>query len=276
MTEALDTTTGELVPIERDSGPGHGSLGMLGEAIRLADVIADTEMVPAALRGRPAAVVAVVLAGHELGLGPMQSLAQVHLINGRPSLAAEAMRGLAMAHGHTIIPDANEDAATVRCRRRDWPPDQWAKFVFTMGDAERAGLAGHGVWKQYPRAMLTARATAEACRAIFPDVLAGLSYTPEEAGGVIDIPADEDDASWSGGHDSTDPAPAKKAPPIAPGESFPAAVVELVAEVESLDPEQRNAIGVYMAAQRIPWPPDTATQARRIQRWLEANERESR
>jgi hypothetical protein len=273
MTEALDTTTGELVPIERDSGPGHGSLGMLGEAIRLADVIADTEMVPAALRGRPAAVVAVVLAGHELGLGPMQSLAQVHLINGRPSLAAEAMRGLAMAHGHTIIPDANEDSATVRCRRRDWPPDQWAKFVFTMGDAERAGLAGHGVWKQYPRAMLTARATAEACRAIFPDVLAGLSYTPEEAGAIIDIPAaDSDDASWAGGHDSTEPTPPAPDPTPDAGPSND----EIIRRMNALSSADQDGLSAYLQHAGIPTPPRSPVQFRKVARWLEVNERDSR
>ncbi len=41
----------------------------------------------------------------------------------------------------------------------------------------------------YPRRMLFARATSELCDSLFPDVLAGFSYTPEELGAE---PAEED------------------------------------------------------------------------------------
>jgi hypothetical protein len=56
-----------------------------------------------------------------------------------------------------------------------------------MKDAQQAGLAGRGAWKTYPRAMLLARATSELCRMIFADVVAGLSYTPEEASSIAGV-----------------------------------------------------------------------------------------
>jgi hypothetical protein len=49
-----------------------------------------------------------------------------------------------------------------------------------MADATKIGVAGKPTWKSYPRQMLSARATSELCRLIFPDALGGISYTPEE------------------------------------------------------------------------------------------------
>jgi len=59
-----------------------------------------------------------------------------------------------------------------------------ATVSWSMKDAQLAGLAGRGAWKTYPRAMLLARATSELCRMLFADVVAGLSYTPEEAASI--------------------------------------------------------------------------------------------
>ena len=174
----VDVVTGEMMPAP--IRPYRDTFGILDAAIRLADVIADTELVPEVLRGRREAVVAVVLTGHELGLGPMQSLQTIDLIHGRPTLSPEGMRALVLSQGHALIVEANDTAATIKCHRREWASGTWASFTFTIADAERAGLLGKFAWSTYPRAMLTARATGEACRATFADVLAGVSYTAEE------------------------------------------------------------------------------------------------
>ena len=190
----VDVVTGEILPHvshQRDT------FGVVSDAIRLADVICDTEMVPQVLRNRPEAIVAVMLMGYELGLGPMQSLQSIDLIQGRPELSAEGMRALVLAAGHTIIVDATDERATAKCHRRDWSPDAWVPFTFTMHDAERAGLAGKDNWKKYPRSMLSARVTTEGCRSVFPDVIGGVSYTAEEIDpdrAIAPPPAVDDDA----------------------------------------------------------------------------------
>ncbi len=103
MSDQTESTA--VVPIEVSRPAGlaarveRDTFGVLGDAVRLADVISDTELVPNPLRGRPDAVVAVVLAGHELGLGPMQSLQTIDLIQGRPSLSPEGMRALVLSRG---------------------------------------------------------------------------------------------------------------------------------------------------------------------------------
>src|SRR5262245_22174395 len=62
---------------------------LLGPAAELARTVTGTEFVPAALRRNPAAITAAILYGDEIGLGPMQSLSKVHIIDGRPTIAAE-------------------------------------------------------------------------------------------------------------------------------------------------------------------------------------------
>jgi hypothetical protein len=165
---------------------------------KLAQRIASTPFVPGALRGKPESVLAAVLYGAELNLGPMQSLASIHVIDGRPAAAPELMRALIARAGHRItVVENTDDSVTLDGQRSD--TGATARVTWSMADAQRANLLGKGAWKTYPRAMLLARATSELARMLYADVIAGLSYTPEE---VASIEAPE----W------TDDPPASPAP----------------------------------------------------------------
>jgi hypothetical protein len=153
---------------------------------KLSQRISNTPFVPTALRGKNEAVLACVLYGAELGLGPMQSLNSIHVIEGRTAMSPELMRAMVARHGHRI--DVVENSATV-CEVKGMRSDtgSTATVRWTMEDAKLAGLAGKNNWKTYPRAMLLARATSELCRIVFPDVIAGLSYTPEEVSSIAGV-----------------------------------------------------------------------------------------
>ena len=188
---------------------------MLGPAAELAGQIARTEFVPGALRNKADAITACVLYGHELGIPPMQALAKIHVIDGRPAMAAELMRATVLRAGHRIwVEEATSTRVTVCAHRTDWPDDQVAKVTWTMDDAKRAGLDSKQNWRKYPRAMLTARASSEMCRLNFPDVLGGISYSLEELedGDVIDAElVDESGDQPTPTQTRTGPAP-RKAP----------------------------------------------------------------
>ena len=140
---------------------------------RLAGMIAYTEFVPASYRGNEAAVAAAILYGREVGLPPMTSLREIYVLDGRPALYAEAMRGLVLAEGHEFeYREATGATCTARARRRG--STKWAEVTWTLDDARRAELIRpRSNWQKYPRAMLKARATAELCRDLFSDVLHG-------------------------------------------------------------------------------------------------------
>lgn len=151
--------------------------------MRLSTRVADTAMVPKPLRGRPHEVLAVMLHGAELGLAPITALRSIHIIEGQPTASAQLMRALILREGHVLQwREVSSDKVVLYGKRRDTGSD--ALVTWTLDDAKRANLLGKGNWKTYPRAMLAARATSEVARLLFADVLHGLSYTPEEVGGV--------------------------------------------------------------------------------------------
>jgi hypothetical protein len=155
-----------------------GGIPHLEQYLELAERVARTAMVPASFRNKPDEVLAVVLYGAELGIGPMQALQQINFISGKPSPAAELQRALIMEAGHKFVLTTNNEVATARCKRLDW--DDYEETTFTMLDARVAGITGGDNWRKYPDQMLAARVTSKAARMWFADVIAGMSYTPEE------------------------------------------------------------------------------------------------
>lgn len=113
----------------------------------------------------------------ELGYPPMQALRSMHVIEGRLAMSSDAMLALAMRAGAVVVYHrADAEVCDLTLTRGQ----SSIRSTFTVGDAKRAGRWGKaGPWSQYPHAMLRARAVAFACRALFPDQLAGL-FDPDE------------------------------------------------------------------------------------------------
>lgn len=168
-----------LMPYARSAEPTSRQwVELMQPAIELAKAVAGTDFVPRGLRENPAAITAAILYGDEVGLGPMQALARIAVIDGRPALAAEAQRALILAAGHDLwIEEATITRCTIAGRRRD--SDATSRVTWTLDDAKRAGLAGKRNWRTYPRQMLLARASAELARAVFADAIGGLAATEE-------------------------------------------------------------------------------------------------
>lgn len=167
------------------------TLQTVDEAMKFGKMLADSDFAPKDFRGKPASCVLAVQHGAEIGLGPMQSIQSVAVINGRPSIWGDA--ALALAMGSAVCEYVREriegdgDSLTAICetKRRGYPSASLTQF--SVADAKRAGLWGkQGPWSQYPKRMLQLRARGFALRDSFPDVLKGL-VTGEEA---QDYPAD--------------------------------------------------------------------------------------
>jgi hypothetical protein len=177
-----DRSTADLVVAARREHT-DGWIAVVQPVAELAAQVAATDFVPKALRDKPAAITAAILFGRELDMPPMHALSNIHMVEGKPTLAAETMRAMVLAAGHELgYGEVSGSICQVKGRRAG--ATEWTIVTWTIADAQRAGVANKGVWKSYPRQMLTARATAELCRMIFPDVTHNIRATEElEDGG---------------------------------------------------------------------------------------------
>jgi hypothetical protein len=166
-----------------------GWAGQVQAVSHLAAKIAGSPFIPAGLRGSDTAVTAAILAGRELGVGPMTALQHFHVVDGRVGMSAQLMRALVFAHGHTIRVVELNNARCALIGRRAGDSHDSPEVVWTITDARQAGLTGRPNWQRYPRAMLFARCTVELCRALFPDVIGGMSYASEELDDLANAPA---------------------------------------------------------------------------------------
>jgi hypothetical protein len=149
-----------------------------------AQALVESGFLPRAVN-TPEKALAIMQTGKELGLGPMQALRSIHIIEGKPTMSADLIAGLALAKvpGSMLrVAESTDKVCRIEAARHGQQP---TTFSFSAEDAKNAGLLGKDNWRKYPRAMLRARCMTETCRAVFPDAVMGL-YDPDELGAVTD------------------------------------------------------------------------------------------
>ncbi len=134
-----------------------------------------------------AQAVVKVLAGREMGFGPIASMTGVHIVQGKPTIGANLLGAAIKGSGrydYRVIELTNDRAEIAFMQNGQ----EIGRSVFTMDDARQAGLANKGgSWKMYPRNMLFSRAMSNGARWYCPDVFSGVTpYTPEEMGAEVE------------------------------------------------------------------------------------------
>lgn len=164
----------------------------LGHANQIASFMANSNFVPLPLRQKSKGVfksvdeltmdvTAIIMAGASVGYDPFQAVQQMFIVHGSPAMYARSMVALVKSHGHKVDQlAASAQSVTVRARHRD--ESDWQEFTWDMDRANRAGYTSNPKYKTNPQEMLYAKAATEACRRMFPEVLAGISpYSVEES-----------------------------------------------------------------------------------------------
>lgn len=227
-----------------------------------------------------AQAVVKILAGKEIGVGPVAAMTGIHIVQGRVTMSANLI-GAAIKRSGRYTYRVRELTAQV-CRLEFFEAGESIGVTdFAWADAERAQLAGKAIWKQYPRNMLFARAMSNGARFFCPDVFGGPIYTPEELGATVRVADDGAvevasvppvteaplPADAASGRAEPDPSKAnERARAIAA--AMDAAVAEADAGIEPVTDETRIACAAFVDAVqaanpkvRPKLPPDDAGDA---------------
>ena len=128
-----------------------------------------------------------VLAGAEMGWGPFASVQGIHIIQGRPSIAANLMAAAVKAHpmyDYRVRTMTDKECSIEFFQRNG---DKWESLgvsTFTADDARKAQTKN---MDKYARNMLFARAMSNGVKWYTPDCFNGNAvYVPEELGAEVD------------------------------------------------------------------------------------------
>lgn len=294
MSTEVATAPDQFVPV---LGSGYGDplaavstyLDVIDTAYNLADKLCRTPLVGTVYRGKPADAAVAILYGAEIGLNPIQSLQQIFTVHGTPAIYARTMVALLKRRGYRF--QTVEATATTATVTGTAPGGDIETCTWTIDRAIQAGyvpqidpktgeyavngngkLAGNMKYLTDPANMLYAKAAAEVCRRLAPDVLLGISRTTEdlesepapapvrvasERVSAADVLAEDDTAAqpvtvveWSAPEAAAAPEPEPAAPePAAP--DMPASAKPAPAAAKSkrrMTAAQSGVIGEHLAA----------------------------
>ena len=120
-----------------------------------------------------------IKAGQELGLPAFQSMTEIFMIKGKPTLSANIKAALLKKAGYTykLVWDKQEACAITLFTKNG---QELGTETFSIEDAKKAGVFNSNPnWTKYPRNMLFARCISNVVRWHAPEVATGF-YDPEE------------------------------------------------------------------------------------------------
>jgi len=126
-----------------------------------------------------------VMAGEELGIGPVASVMGIHIIKGKVTLSANLIAAQVRKHGYDYeVKKLDEKGCEIIFL--DKKGNHIGASRFDESDAKNAGCFSD-MYKKFPRNMYFSRAMSNGAKWYCPEVTSGLPvYVPEEIGAKVD------------------------------------------------------------------------------------------
>jgi hypothetical protein len=148
-----------------------------------AEKISKSQLIPTALRGKPADIAIILQIGWELDIPPMQAINGIDVIQGKPAVSPQLAVALARQRLKNFYMRVEEDPARQEVRvtmaRDKGDMDQAYTAVWNDNKARPMGLLEKDNYKKQKLTMYRWRATMEAMRMVAPDIVKGM-YSPDE------------------------------------------------------------------------------------------------
>jgi hypothetical protein len=187
-----------LFELDTDPETGEFRLKNYGQAWMLADLLSAGKMVPSSYDS-PEQVVIGLMKATEIGVSPITGLANIMIVNNRPSVWGDLAQALVERSGQ-VAKQVKEEIGekptpglelsqwsdTYGWRVSTWRKNQDEPYVgvYTVAQAKRAKLwmnANKKPWITDPEQMLFNRARARSLRDGFADCLLGMGIVEEQA-----------------------------------------------------------------------------------------------
>lgn len=162
--------------------PQNADIGMdlmtLGQTLAKSGYFQDTR--------DAAQAIVKILAGREMGIGPIAAMTGINLIKNRVSMSANLIAAQIKRSGHydyrvLKLDDTGCELAFFERQGANWL--EVGKSSFDEADAKAAGLTNSDNYRKFPRNMYFSRALTNGARWYTPDVFGGSPvYSPEELG----------------------------------------------------------------------------------------------
>lgn len=203
----------------------------------LCQQLAKSGLIPRALVGKPADILVILMAGRELGIGPMLALRSINVIEGKPAISADLASALILKSAvcESFRPTESTDKKCVYEAKRKGQAAVTTSF--TIEDASRAKLLGKDNWQKFPAAMLRARCALAAGRAVFPDIIAGIyeidELQKESPTGTAILSTPPKPSSLDDIAQELEAEAPPQAPELDPSETTTRALIERIGKIEN-------------------------------------------
>lgn len=150
----------------------------LADVMTLGQVLSESGYFQDARQAAQAVV--KILAGREMGFGPIASMTGIYIVQGRPTLGADLLAKAVKRSGRYDYRVLVLDETQCQLRFFERDGDGWRELglsTFTLADARQAGTKN---LDKFPRNMLFARAMSNGVKWFCPDAIGLTVYDPSE------------------------------------------------------------------------------------------------